>query len=157
VKLHDSKNVGHASNLINGGDALSPIVPQVFQVTVSLIDMKRVLEILPSRSCGLQWRASPWFITLGITQYFICALLDAEKLCLHISCRHGYGFGNALSKFPLNRLPSGITTDFLIYSIIIPVIPFHLQALGYSDVSSLVGYLLFAYVSPCRILVYPLP
>ena len=41
---------------------------------------------------------------------------------------------------------SGITTDFLIYSIIIPVMPFHLQALGYTDISALVGYLLFAYV-----------
>lgn len=40
----------------------------------------------------------------------------------------------------------GITTDFLIYSIIIPVMPFHLQALGYSEISVLVGYLLFAYV-----------
>ena len=40
---------------------------------------------------------------------------------------------------------SGITTDFLIYSIIIPVMPFHLQALGYTDISTLVGYLLFAY------------
>ncbi|KAH9964561.1 major facilitator superfamily domain-containing protein [Russula dissimulans] len=41
----------------------------------------------------------------------------------------------------------GITTDFLIYSIIIPVMPFHLQALGYSEVSALMGYLLFAYSS----------
>ncbi|KAF8499074.1 MFS general substrate transporter [Russula emetica] len=41
----------------------------------------------------------------------------------------------------------GITTDFLIYSIIIPVMPFHLQALGYTDISALVGYLLFAYSS----------
>ena len=41
---------------------------------------------------------------------------------------------------------SGITTDFLVYSIIIPVMPFHLQALGYTDISVLVGCLLFAYV-----------
>jgi hypothetical protein len=76
----------------------------------------------------------------------------------HISCRHGYGFWNALSYyFSLNHLLSGITTDFLVYSIIIPVIPFHLQDLGYSEVSSLVGYLLVAYVCPCRLLVYPLP
>jgi hypothetical protein len=40
----------------------------------------------------------------------------------------------------------GITTDFLIYSIIIPIMPFHLQALKYSEISVLVGYLLFAYV-----------
>ncbi|KAI0271635.1 MFS general substrate transporter [Gloeopeniophorella convolvens] len=39
----------------------------------------------------------------------------------------------------------GITTDFLVYSIIIPVMPFHLHALHYSGVSALVGYLLFAY------------
>ena len=29
---------------------------------------------------------------------------------------------------------------------IVPVLPFRLQDLGYSDVSSLVGWLLFAYV-----------
>ncbi|KAL1732632.1 major facilitator superfamily domain-containing protein [Schizophyllum commune] len=39
----------------------------------------------------------------------------------------------------------GITTDLLVYSIIIPVLPFQLQELGYSGVSGLVGWLLFAY------------
>lgn len=39
----------------------------------------------------------------------------------------------------------GIATDMIIYSIVIPVLPFHLEYLGYSGVSSLVGYLLFAY------------
>ena len=41
---------------------------------------------------------------------------------------------------------SGITADYLIYTIIIPIMPFHLEALGYSEISALVGYLLFAYV-----------
>lgn len=40
----------------------------------------------------------------------------------------------------------GITVDYLIYTIIIPIMPFHLEALGYSEISALVGYLLFAYV-----------
>ncbi|KAI0252708.1 MFS general substrate transporter [Lactifluus subvellereus] len=71
--------------------------------------MPTVPKILLSRPYGLQWRASPWFITLVVGM--------------------------------------GITTDFLIYSIIIPVMPFHLQGLGYSEISALVGYLLFAYSS----------
>ena len=62
-----------------------------------------------------------------------------------------------LGKRPLNRLPSAFTTDFLIYSIIIPVMTFHLQDLGYSEISALVGYLLFAYVSRCRLRIYPSP
>ena len=37
-------------------------------------------------------------------------------------------------------------TDITVYSIIIPVLPFRLEALGYSGVSSLVGWLLFAFV-----------
>jgi MFS family permease len=41
---------------------------------------------------------------------------------------------------------TGISTDLLVYSCIIPVMPFQLQKLGYSDVSSRVGWLLFAYV-----------
>ncbi|KAF5377253.1 hypothetical protein D9615_006365 [Tricholomella constricta] len=39
----------------------------------------------------------------------------------------------------------GIATDLLVYTIIIPVMPFHLQTLGYSRVSALSGWLLFAY------------
>lgn len=39
----------------------------------------------------------------------------------------------------------GIATDLLVYTIIIPVMPFQLQKLGYSAVSALTGWLLFAY------------
>ncbi|KAF8213784.1 major facilitator superfamily domain-containing protein [Mycena galopus ATCC 62051] len=39
----------------------------------------------------------------------------------------------------------GIATDLLVYSIIIPVMPFQLQRLGYQGVSALTGWLLFAY------------
>ncbi len=42
---------------------------------------------------------------------------------------------------------TAITTDLLIYSMIVPIIPFRLQSLGYEGVSGLVGWLLFAYVS----------
>ncbi|KAH9945594.1 MFS general substrate transporter [Amylocystis lapponica] len=38
-----------------------------------------------------------------------------------------------------------IATDLLIYSVIIPVLPFQLEHLGYRGVSGLVGWLLFAY------------
>ncbi|KAI0761685.1 MFS general substrate transporter [Trametes elegans] len=38
-----------------------------------------------------------------------------------------------------------ITTDLLIYSMIVPIIPFRLQEMGYDGVSGLVGWLLFAY------------
>jgi hypothetical protein len=38
----------------------------------------------------------------------------------------------------------------LVYSIVIPVFPFQLERLGYSHVSSLVGWLLFAYVRALR-------
>ena len=47
----------------------------------------------------------------------------------------------------------GVTTDLLVYSLIVPIIPFQLEDLGYTGVSGLVGWLLFAYVSsmsPCR-------
>ncbi|KAG0697793.1 major facilitator superfamily domain-containing protein [Suillus ampliporus] len=42
-------------------------------------------------------------------------------------------------------ITTGITTDLLVYSIIIPVLPFQLEHLGYHQVSSLTGWLLFAY------------
>jgi hypothetical protein len=42
---------------------------------------------------------------------------------------------------------SGITTDLLVYSIIIPVVPFQLERLSYHKVSELTGWLLCAYVS----------
>lgn len=42
----------------------------------------------------------------------------------------------------------GITTDLLVYSIIIPVMPFQLENLHFSNVSALTGWLLCAYVRP---------
>ncbi|VDC00288.1 unnamed protein product [Peniophora sp. CBMAI 1063] len=39
----------------------------------------------------------------------------------------------------------GVSTDLVVYSILIPVFPFKLEEEGYSGVSALVGYLLFAY------------
>lgn len=39
----------------------------------------------------------------------------------------------------------GIAIDVVVYSIIIPVVPFQLQRLGYTGVSTLTGWLLFAY------------
>ncbi|KAI0762569.1 MFS general substrate transporter [Fomes fomentarius] len=40
----------------------------------------------------------------------------------------------------------GVTTDILVYSMIVPIVPFRLEELGYhSEVSGLVGWLLFAY------------
>ncbi|KZT67652.1 MFS general substrate transporter [Daedalea quercina L-15889] len=39
----------------------------------------------------------------------------------------------------------GVATDLLVYSLIVPIIPFQLEDLGYSGVSGLVGWLLFAY------------
>lgn len=41
---------------------------------------------------------------------------------------------------------SGVATDLLVYSIIVPVMPFQLERLGYHAVSALTGWLLFAYV-----------
>ena len=48
--------------------------------------------------------------------------------------------------FEIVTLYSGVTTDLIIYSIVIPVFPFQLEKDGHSGVSALVGYLLFAYV-----------
>ncbi|KAJ7923010.1 major facilitator superfamily domain-containing protein [Mycena leptocephala] len=39
----------------------------------------------------------------------------------------------------------GVATDLLVYSIIVPVMPFQLERLGYHAVSALTGWLLFAY------------
>ncbi|KAI4522902.1 MFS general substrate transporter [Schizophyllum commune Loenen D] len=50
----------------------------------------------------------------------------------------------------------GITTDLLVYSIIIPVLPFQLQELGYSGVSGLVGWLLFAYSAGLALFTIPI-
>jgi hypothetical protein len=46
-----------------------------------------------------------------------------------------------------SRFDIGIGTDLLIYSLVVPVVPFQLESLGYTGVSNLVGWLLFAFVS----------
>ncbi|TRM57206.1 major facilitator superfamily domain-containing protein [Schizophyllum amplum] len=50
----------------------------------------------------------------------------------------------------------GITTDLLVYSMIIPVLPFQLQELGYNGVSGLVGWLLFAYSAGLAVFTIPI-
>ncbi|KAI0358937.1 MFS general substrate transporter [Trametes cingulata] len=49
-----------------------------------------------------------------------------------------------------------ITTDLLIYSMIVPIIPFRLQSLGYEGISGLVGWLLFAYSAALVIFTPPI-
>nr|XP_018260404.1 uncharacterized protein I303_07322 [Kwoniella dejecticola CBS 10117]OBR82562.1 hypothetical protein I303_07322 [Kwoniella dejecticola CBS 10117] len=39
----------------------------------------------------------------------------------------------------------GVTTDILTYTIVVPVLPYRLQALNYSNISALTSWLLFAY------------
>ncbi|CCM06621.1 uncharacterized protein FIBRA_08901 [Fibroporia radiculosa] len=39
----------------------------------------------------------------------------------------------------------GILSDWTVYSVIVPVIPFQIERMGYSDVSGLTGWLLFAF------------
>lgn len=46
-----------------------------------------------------------------------------------------------------NFLISGIGTDLIVYSILVPVLPFQLEKLGYSGVSVRTSWLLFSYVS----------
>ncbi|KAH9486666.1 MFS-type transporter ppzB [Psilocybe cubensis] len=41
----------------------------------------------------------------------------------------------------------GVAVDLLVYSMIIPVIPFHLERLGHSSISSMTGWLLFAFAT----------
>ena len=57
------------------------------------------------------------------------------------------GFGRSLDFLKeccVNDL-SGVATDLFSYAVIIPVIPFRLEALGYNDASARTGWLLFAY------------
>ncbi len=85
----------------------------------------------PSKPIGLKLRASSWTITFVIG-------LSCERFC-------GLPFFQLISIF--FGFP-GIAVDLLVYSIIIPVIPFQLEKLGYSNISALTGWLLFCYASP---------
>ncbi|KAL0569610.1 hypothetical protein V5O48_012350 [Marasmius crinis-equi] len=50
----------------------------------------------------------------------------------------------------------GITVDFLVYSIIVPVVPFQLQKLGYANASSLAGWLLFSFYAGSVLATFPI-
>ncbi|SJL13831.1 uncharacterized protein ARMOST_17279 [Armillaria ostoyae] len=49
----------------------------------------------------------------------------------------------------------GIATDLLVYSMVIPVLPFQLEELGYKHPASLTGWLLFAYSGGLAIAIIP--
>ncbi|KAF9024728.1 MFS general substrate transporter [Hymenopellis radicata] len=65
---------------------------------------------------GYRWRSSYWFVTLVVWLDSSAKLDD-----------------------------TGILTDLIVYSIIVPVIPFQLEKLGYTHISTLTGWLMFAY------------
>ncbi|ESK85878.1 mfs amine [Moniliophthora roreri MCA 2997] len=50
----------------------------------------------------------------------------------------------------------GIAVDLLVYSIIVPVMPFQLEKLGYDSISSLTGWLLFSYSAGLAITTFPI-
>ncbi|KAJ7456492.1 MFS general substrate transporter [Mycena latifolia] len=50
----------------------------------------------------------------------------------------------------------GVATDLVVYSIIIPVMPFQLERLGYHSVSGLTGWLLFCYSAGLVIFTIPI-
>ncbi|WVQ79320.1 hypothetical protein IAT38_001417 [Cryptococcus sp. DSM 104549] len=49
----------------------------------------------------------------------------------------------------------GVTTDILTYTIVVPVLPYRLQSLGYNNVSALTAWLLFAYSLGIFIFTFP--
>ena len=75
---------------------------------------------------------------------------DADKQYHEISVVVGLGksFGIDIHRLDLIWNITGVMTDLLVYTIVIPVLPFQLERLGYNNVSGLVGWLLFGYV--CR-------
>ena len=76
---------------------------------------------------GLKWRSGYWYVTfvvwLGTSAFQISGSFETHY-----------------------RIFLGIAVDLVAYSVVIPVLPFHLEAMGHKNVSSLTGYLLFAYV-----------
>ena len=53
-----------------------------------------------------------------------------------------------LAKVSQYEMRLGIAIDLLVYSVVIPVMPFQLERLQYSNVAALTGWLLFAFASP---------
>jgi len=79
---------------------------------------------------GLQWRASSWTITLfvGLSKYKKSSLHQVVTVDLIIRFL-------------------GIAVDLLAHTILVPVLPFQLERLGYSNVSVWTGWLFFCYSS----------
>jgi MFS family permease len=60
------------------------------------------------------------------------------------------------SRLKLTVSGTGLFTDLLVYSLIIPVIPFRLESLGYSGIGAKVSWLMAAYVRvSLRVLISP--
>lgn len=74
---------------------------------------------------------------VGLGTVLVPSMLSSQQM---MGCPCKYFLTNSLD-------PLGITTDLLVYAIVIPVLPFYLESLNYTGVSRLVGYLQFAFVS----------
>jgi hypothetical protein len=95
---------------------------------------------------GLRWRASLGFVTLG--EYsFLCVPPKLETKSWN-SCNVWYFYSLRSCRGLEAHMGSetGILTDQLVYSLIIPVIPYQLEALGYGGIGAKVSWLLVAFV-----------
>ena len=90
---------------------------------------------------GLRWRSSVWFVTAGAL-----LSLPPDKMLIPPQWLASVGVLFEFPTFLSKHVSTGITTDLLVYSSIIPVIPFQLQHLHYNHVAALTGWLLCAYV-----------
>ncbi|KAI0090022.1 major facilitator superfamily domain-containing protein [Irpex rosettiformis] len=80
-----------------------------------------------SKPWGLRWRCSPWY---------------ASEILKDLNIP--------------SYTAKGLLVDLMVYTIIVPVLPFRLQDLGYTGISGLTGWLLFAYSGALVIATLPI-
>ena len=113
-----------------------------------MAEEKSLKNIPRKEPWGLRWRSSPGFVTFGA--YLYCALSRNRRAkILHLlkSCNAWCVLRLVASVYvELTVSKTGILTDLLVYSLIIPVIPYQLEALGYGGIGAKVSWLLVAFV-----------
>ena len=111
---------------------------------------------------GLRWRSSLGFVTFGA--HFPCT--QSRDRILNLNVYRAVVMLGAFLRRDTHELEAhpvsqtGILTDLLVYSLIIPVVPYQLEALGYDGIGAKISWLLVAFVRlsvsmNCKPLIYP--
>lgn len=130
------------------GSIMQPLSRPHNTTDITMVEGTTSKDTPRKRPWGLRWRSSLGFVTFGacFSPYIVSRLKTKPG---YVSDSYNAWCVSTSRDIRTRTYPTsqtGILTDLLVYSLIIPVIPYQLKALGYDGIGAKISWLLVAFV-----------